>query len=435
MRESTSYYIEYLLITIAFAGVFFPVIPVFYIAILYFVMMLFRLNLTEIVYMCNMALSSVLGTLFYNSGIGGIGGFMYLLGFALFAIGLIKKDIKYKNFIYALLPLFVIIFYLFISVETSTGGSVAQSKLVHSLVIGFVSVIAFGVLFNNIEKVRTTLLSLYLLIAAILTLAIAIKVNGINGPNSLFDIGFLRFQTSINDIYGNIENFRISYHLPGSIVLQSLGVFFLRDKYCKKTFLVLFVVLCSLPILYSGARQSIVVFLLMLFFGWRQNEQKCTRSSVNRFFSTGMIVLFIVIIVAALIGNIFASITEYGLSQGSGRENDFIRAIENFKSNPLFGIGFGRDHVFDNYDQYAHNIVLELLGELGLVGFVLFFFILWHYFKKCKISINSWLIFFLAFIGPALFSNGFDINIKVFTFFFAGPYLLAQKYRMRNILY
>jgi len=59
----------------------------------------------------------------------------------------------------------------------------------------------------------------------------------------------------------------------------------------------------------------------------------------------------------------------------------FTKAAEDFWESPLYGIGFGRFNFWGNTvgltrdsGMWAHNMFLELLGELGLIGFVLFVF-------------------------------------------------------------
>ena len=81
-----------------------------------------------------------------------------------------------------------------------------------------------------------------------------------------------------------------------------------------------------------------------------------------------------------LIGRILDSIA--GAIEGkditSGRSRLYAWAIELFKRNPLFGIGWGRfrttvvGNVTKVYDYEVHNIYLQLLAETGIIGFVAF---------------------------------------------------------------
>ena len=63
----------------------------------------------------------------------------------------------------------------------------------------------------------------------------------------------------------------------------------------------------------------------------------------------------------------------------SFRYLSFGKAAEDFLGSPLFGIGFGRFSLWGdatglarNSGMWAHNIFFELLGEMGLIGFMLF---------------------------------------------------------------
>ena len=63
----------------------------------------------------------------------------------------------------------------------------------------------------------------------------------------------------------------------------------------------------------------------------------------------------------------------------SYRYLSFTKAAEDFWGSPLYGIGFGRFSLWGDTvgltrlsGVWAHNMFLEVLGELGLIGFVLF---------------------------------------------------------------
>jgi len=84
------------------------------------------------------------------------------------------------------------------------------------------------------------------------------------------------------------------------------------------------------------------------------------------------------------VGNIFNNITETveGVSTGqditSGRIYLYEYAIDLFKEKPIFGIGWRKYSELSvgviNVDRgsHPHNIYLQLLTELGLIGFILF---------------------------------------------------------------
>lgn len=74
---------------------------------------------------------------------------------------------------------------------------------------------------------------------------------------------------------------------------------------------------------------------------------------------------------------IFSSIFAAG-ADDSGRKNLFVKAWNYFCANPVFGVGWGADNWKDGYSFLkffkAHNTVLQLLGSLGIFGFLAYVF-------------------------------------------------------------
>ena len=82
----------------------------------------------------------------------------------------------------------------------------------------------------------------------------------------------------------------------------------------------------------------------------------------------------------------------------------FNWAYELFKSKPIFGWGFGyTDHAY----SYPHNIILEVLAELGIVGLVLFLLALIHRFWAVdgKIRVLILFTFILALVSGNMAQN------------------------------
>ena len=119
---------------------------------------------------------------------------------------------------------------------------------------------------------------------------------------------------------------------------------------------------------------------------------------VTRYWRIFLVVLFAVIILWAfrdalssipIIGRTLNSIA--GIIDGeditTGRTRLYVWALELFRRNPIFGIGWGRYRttVVGNVtlvkDLETHNIYLQLLAETGLIGFIVFvttFIIFWN---------------------------------------------------------
>ncbi|QAY67785.1 O-antigen ligase family protein [Paenibacillus protaetiae] len=57
-------------------------------------------------------------------------------------------------------------------------------------------------------------------------------------------------------------------------------------------------------------------------------------------------------------------------------------AIDSFKHRPLFGYGIGNFSVISEFDMYAHNNYVELLADLGSVGFLIYYAMYFYLFFK-----------------------------------------------------
>ena len=99
-----------------------------------------------------------------------------------------------------------------------------------------------------------------------------------------------------------------------------------------------------------------------------------------------LIFLGVVFVAAIIVGVVFFDTLKKMFSRvfaagagGSGRfENEFPQAWNYFCSNPIFGAGWGGKNWENGYAMLkffmAHNTVLQLLGSLGLFGFVAYIF-------------------------------------------------------------
>lgn len=90
-----------------------------------------------------------------------------------------------------------------------------------------------------------------------------------------------------------------------------------------------------------------------------------------------------------IIGRTFDSIKAYGEGEDvtSGRSRLYVWALELFRKNPLFGIGWGRfrttvvGNVTVAKELETHDIYLQLLAETGITGFIVFvstFLLFWN---------------------------------------------------------
>ena len=66
-----------------------------------------------------------------------------------------------------------------------------------------------------------------------------------------------------------------------------------------------------------------------------------------------------------------------GAFAGQDRSILWGQGLEMFKSNPLFGIGYGLFQDYANEHHVAHNSYIHILGEAGLFGYLPFFLLLY----------------------------------------------------------
>lgn len=128
------------------------------------------------------------------------------------------------------------------------------------------------------------------------------------------------------------------------------------------------------------------------------------------------------------IDNYFSGGSRQGMYRGSGRYDAAISTWNEFVSAPIFGVGLGRygkrgtqvslmsdKSKISRYRIYPHNILYEVFAELGLVGAILFIFLLRPGTWMFDFSNKFVYLFFLCFLF-AMTSGDFFDNTGVFIF-------------------
>lgn len=147
-----------------------------------------------------------------------------------------------------------------------------------------------------------------------------------------------------------------------------------------------------LPIIVGGllvtqTRQSVFGFILILvpyaMFWGRKNI------TLMRYLKFGgvLVLLFVIALVASGVDISIDRLTETqetlrNLSDGNRLDRGYLFrwAYDIFQQNPLVGSGFGYT---DDTFTYPHNILLELLAETGVLGFLLFVVFVLYRFISC----------------------------------------------------
>lgn len=426
----SNYKWELLLYLVIFADLFLKVLPLVPLAAILLAYSLLKFGRAEIIYLFLLIYPSMLGATMYSIGVNGVGGFSYIVGIVIFIFSFNKLGFDLVSFPKQLLPLLFVLFICFLSSYFSTLSSNSIAKLTKTAIIGLASLTSFCCLFsqNSSDYFR---LGLFLSIVSLFVMRVSFVVNNIPGPENIFDIGYMRIQTITFADVDSIRDeglLRISYHIPGEIALQGLGLFMLK-RIRQNTEVLLMFLMTLIPSLYCGARQSIIIMFAILAV-WGLFDRRG-----NKHILLSVVILFGVFMLVSVLtasGGLLESIATDGIGEGANRDMHYKRAIQNFTANPLFGIGYGKDTYLGGYG-YAHNIFLELLGEMGLIGFAILLFIAVRVILRYRYLTMNYIFLFICFMGTALASEGFEINVKVFTLLFALPVL--AKTELENLSY
>lgn len=182
-----------------------------------------------------------------------------------------------------------------------------------------------------------------------------------------------------------------------------------RDKSVRSPFKSLcLIALFFLGIILEGRRGELLCALISCFTIFLLSiDLRKKKDTLKKFKLFGFISVLAILVISLLIQqgyltrfvNTFKkilSISSSGIHQdiSSGRFKLWGRAIELFKSSPIYGIGWGRyaNYVFGSYreigidskinDMYVHNDYLNILCETGIIGFILIFIPFLYVFYK-----------------------------------------------------
>lgn len=171
---------------------------------------------------------------------------------------------------------------------------------------------------------------------------------------------------------------------------------------------------------------SIAGFLTgcIIVFSFQNNNGKLIRNSI---IALALIFCLIPICNSLFGSDVFQSISfklnnqydNYGLS--FGREAYFKYGLEKFAESPIFGVGFGGLSIGSGIISSAHNTLLTILGQQGMIGLVLHLILLFGYplsrilrFKNYDNKLLS-ITTYAAVVGMVVVSFGYDAMYKIDT--------------------
>lgn len=409
--------LELLILLVLFVDLFLTKLPLLIPAALILMLQFTRLNLASNTFMCLIGLSGVIGNILNGVGIPHVGGLILLVGVSLFAYGIITKKTQLYLFSQSLSSLSILFVLFLVSVLTTSGGDFAGEKLGATVYQGTILLIAFTVLFSNMEKI-SPLTSVYLIIYSLLILRASININGTPGPTSLLSFGFMKVGImETHTIYD--DDFLLNYQDVGYYFLHGIAILFMKELSRKPLTIFLFL-LGILVTLYSGARQTIVIAIL-LYFLWMVLELK--NKKLLFVFVCLSFVFYSLLAASEGLSQIFEDTQGDDVVESSGRGPWLLRGVQLFLENPLWGVGFGRYNIFGEYGIYPHNLIVEILCETGLLGFFVCLALSINRIVKTKKVFAIYVYYFLILLLQSFASRGLEQNISVFAFLCALPAL------------
>ena len=410
------YFLELFAIVLVFVNIFIHILPEIPLALFLVALSLFRTGAIGALVLSSCALPVLLGSALYVIGVTGVATIVQIvIFFVCLYLWIVKKEIVFYNFKNVFILLVSILALFSLSSFFTQGGDYALIKIKDATLFGVVVLFAYGFFFSNPQKCYYTRVGLYLILYSFLMLLISPLLNNSAGPANIFDIGYLRAQ---NTMILSEEKFVVDYQYVGMFATMGCAYIFL-DSMKKKLnilFLLFCAFLCTLSSLYSGARQYVIISLLLLLFAFFQ--QKKSYSRILPVLLGAVIVAFLYNILSGDEG-MFYSVKEEGYMDASGRGLYLLKGVNDFLENPLFGVGFGRFDFYGEYGLYPHNLFVEILCELGIFGLLFISVVLFKPLKNLLLKEKACIPLLLVYFFRSMTSGGLDSNIMMFSFIIA----------------
>ena len=333
------------------------------------------------------------------------------------SICLLGRKIGYmynKKNIFSLIYIFILLLYLTIAFVFSGETNYSLVKISSIYITAFISIILFPIL-KNFSDINSEKLSVLVLLSSILVYAIAYNIYGYAYPETLLSFDNLRYETMAR-VYEQTP-YIISYHVPSFLGCMSLS-FLLGSK--SKIGLIDLIHIFSLLwiVMMSGARQGlfmfVVIFCIWLMIDITQNFK------AKILVATALSTLFIFILLNFEVEYISSRFTDESSVETMLNRNIYY-PLDLIKTVPLLGIGLGNYLNPYTGEIYPHNMILEIIIELGYVGFILIvllciaFFVNNRFDMRQKLPNGLFVIFLiLPYLMRSLISQDLSTNIIVF---------------------
>lgn len=227
-------------------------------------------------------------------------------------------------------------------------------------------------------------------------------------------LGFLNNYQSLKDenvgrFLGNEILNPISYGQAGVVLVILCITYFFDQNILRKIFLIGLIAFGIANIALAASRGPMIQLAIVVLFFVLFNLKKIGYKNIILLFGALISIAIYFSDYLVFFDTVISRIEETGLNNGSGNEERYLffkGALNQFLSNPFFG-----DFIEERrFGGYPHNIILESLMVMGIIGGALFLYIYVSSIKNAlaliKIEITSWIGLMLTMQLIAALTSG-----------------------------
>lgn len=227
---------------------------------------------------------------------------------------------------------------------------------------------------------------------------------------------------------------------------------FLGYHYFKIRWMLIFEILCFISILIFANRSALLGILIFISSYFLLISADRKKIMIRWIIPMSILIVFVSINIDTIIKFLYNEIlvklgyNSYALSKFtssltklnlhvlfSGREEIWSKAFNMIKENPFLGHGLGSFQA--RYGFYSHNLLLDLLIFYGLLGFIIFSFLIFVSLYKIWSPQNSYRLLGFLFFSiwfPKLFFSTYFMEDFGFWCFIAFAWLQGSNKRFIN---
>jgi len=336
-----------------------------------------------------------------------------------------NHKIKFRKHIAVFIP---ICFLFFVFYCLGPMHSYSNEKMIFIIYKGIFFSICFIVLILNPKINYIKLIVLILLSTYQYYSYTNIELNW-EGPSNFLDFGsyrifYLGAFDKMQDQLINYQEIGLSSVIAFSFVLNLMPSN--KSSKLNNLFFYLGIIASILIVLYSGSRQSLyslpIVFFMYLFF-----EKRINRKKTLQYLIISIVVIFFFIDFVYDDQSVFKAGDGDTIAEKIHRPYEIIHALDLITQKPLLGHGLGGFTPFyNNQRYYPHNIFLELICEVGIIGTLILITYLIMQLRMNKVVLSQkakskflLLPVFMALLMRANLSSDLTETVYVFSFLIA----------------